>query len=302
MVSVIIPTYNRGKVITRSIDSVLNQTYKDLELIIVDDCSTDNTQEIVRQIDDPRVTYICLEENQGACVARNVGIAKARGEVIAFQDSDDEWHCDKLAVQIEVMKKTNADVCFCKVRRYYDSIDIDDGCGGSFPDLQGSRFMSHEDMCNKACISTQTILAWKKVFEEHLFDSQVRKAQDYDWGIRASRNHSFYFLDDILVDQYIQKDSLSAAGLKAVKQSRQYFLEKYQEEFADNKQFEIYQLKVLVRAKALLNENAKVECVRLYRLDRSFRNLVSVILSGIGLLGCTYWLKERTQKILNRKG
>lgn len=302
MVSVIIPTYNRGKVITRSINSVLNQTYKDLELIIVDDCSTDNTEEAVKKIDDPRIIYIRLEKNQGACAARNVGVASAHGEMIAFQDSDDEWKPDKLVTQINALTETNADVCFCKLKRNYNNVDVDDGRIGFFPSLQGSKFMTHEDMCNRAYISTQTILAWKKVFEEHLFDPKVRKSQDYDWGIRASRNYKFYYLDDVLVDQYIQKDSLSAAGLIAVKESRQYFLEKYQEEFALNKQFEIYQLKVLTRAKALLGENPKGEFKCLYSLDRSLKNSICVFLSEIGLIGVVYKVKEGLLKVLRRNG
>ena len=88
LVSVIIPTYNRAHLIKRSAMSVLNQTYSNLELIIVDDGSTDNTEEVVKSIDDNRVIYI-KQPNQGACAARNNGIDHAKGEFIAFQDSDD---------------------------------------------------------------------------------------------------------------------------------------------------------------------------------------------------------------------
>ena len=74
LVSVIIPTYNRGRLILDSINSVLNQTYKNIELIVVDDCSTDDTEKTVKSIDDSRIKYIKLEKNSGACVARNKGI------------------------------------------------------------------------------------------------------------------------------------------------------------------------------------------------------------------------------------
>lgn len=100
-VSVIIPTYNRAKVLPRAIESVLSQTYDDFELIIVDDASTDGTAAVVEQFDDNRVVYYCLDENSGANVARNFGIDNADGEYIAFLDSDDAWKENKLKQQIQ---------------------------------------------------------------------------------------------------------------------------------------------------------------------------------------------------------
>lgn len=96
MVSVIIPSYNRENTIVRAVNSVLNQTYKDIEVIVVDDCSKDRTLELLSSIKDERLKFFKLEKNSGACVARNFGIEKANGEFIAFQDSDDEWLPEKL--------------------------------------------------------------------------------------------------------------------------------------------------------------------------------------------------------------
>lgn len=105
LISVILPTYNRKNTIKRAIDSVLNQTYKNIELIIVDDASSDGTLEFVsRQYgEDERITYIINEENLGPSGARNVGVANAKGSWIAFQDSDDEWHMDKLEKQVSLI-------------------------------------------------------------------------------------------------------------------------------------------------------------------------------------------------------
>ena len=101
-VSVIIPTYNRAHLVDRAIQSVLNQTYKDFELIIVDDGSTDNTEDIIKEFQkkDERIKYIRHEENRGGSAARNTGIKAAKGEYIAFLDSDDEWLPIKLGRQI----------------------------------------------------------------------------------------------------------------------------------------------------------------------------------------------------------
>ena len=103
MVSVIIPTYNRAARLPMSVESVLNQTYRDLEIIIVDDGSTDLTEDVVRAMSDSRIRYIKHPRNLGGCKARNTGVSNAKGEYIAFQDSDDVWHADKLEVELKAL-------------------------------------------------------------------------------------------------------------------------------------------------------------------------------------------------------
>ena len=92
LVSIIMPSWNTGRFIAESIQSVLNQTYQDWELLIVDDCSTDNTDEIVAGFSDKRIRYFKNEKNSGAAITRNRAIREARGEWIAFLDSDDQEH------------------------------------------------------------------------------------------------------------------------------------------------------------------------------------------------------------------
>ena len=99
-VSVIIPTYNRVNVLTRAIDSVLDQTVTDLEIIVVDDGSTDDTLSVLNSYQDPRVRHIAHDTNRGANIARNTGIEAAKGEYVAFLDSDDEWQSEKLERQL----------------------------------------------------------------------------------------------------------------------------------------------------------------------------------------------------------
>lgn len=104
IVSIITPTYNCGIFIAETINSVLAQTYNNWEMLIVDDCSTDNTKEIVEQFKDSRIKYICLEHNSGAAVARNTALRMAQGRWIAFLDSDDLWLPEKLEHQIKFME------------------------------------------------------------------------------------------------------------------------------------------------------------------------------------------------------
>jgi glycosyltransferase involved in cell wall biosynthesis len=99
-VSIILPTYNRAPLLPRSIASVLRQSYDSFELLVVDDGSTDETKNVVAALTDPRIKYFSLPRNVGASAARNAGISLARGQFLAFQDSDDEWIESKLAKQM----------------------------------------------------------------------------------------------------------------------------------------------------------------------------------------------------------
>lgn len=95
-VSVIIPTHNRSDRMIRAVDSVRKQTYKNLEIVIVNDASVDDTEEVVRKIDDERIVYLKIEKSQGANHARNVGVSHSTGEYLAFLDDDDEWFDEKI--------------------------------------------------------------------------------------------------------------------------------------------------------------------------------------------------------------
>ena len=102
MISVLMSTYNRAAYIKRAIDSVLAQTYKDFELIIVDDGSTDNTGEIIESYQDERIIYLPLAQNSFYCYAANYGLKKCKGDYVAFINSDDEWMPEKLEKQIHL--------------------------------------------------------------------------------------------------------------------------------------------------------------------------------------------------------
>lgn len=105
LVSIIMPSYNTAQYIGDSIQSVIEQTYTEWELIIVDDCSTDHTDEVVNAIKDDRIRYLKNEHNSGAAVSRNKALREARGRWIAFLDSDDLWHPEKLERQIRFMEE-----------------------------------------------------------------------------------------------------------------------------------------------------------------------------------------------------
>lgn len=109
-VSVVIPTYNRASTLKRAIQSVLSQSFTDLELLVVDDASTDATADVIKNFSDPRLRYLPSRERLGVSRARNLGINNAQGELVAFQDSDDEWRVEKLARQVSAYDAGGSDI------------------------------------------------------------------------------------------------------------------------------------------------------------------------------------------------
>ncbi|MEG1506770.1 MAG: glycosyltransferase family 2 protein [Bacilli bacterium] len=109
LVSIITPAYNSKDFIGETIESVLNQTYKNWEMLIVDDCSTDSSPEIIKKYiqKDSRIKYLKNDKNSGPAISRNEGLDNANGKYIAFLDSDDFWHKEKLKYQIEFMEKND---------------------------------------------------------------------------------------------------------------------------------------------------------------------------------------------------
>ena len=124
LISVIMPSYNTGKYISDSIKSVIDQTYPDWELIIVDDCSTDDTVDVINSFSDPRIILLKNEINSGAAVSRNRALRAAKGRWIAFLDSDDIWEPEKLEKQISFMEKhPEYDLVGSWVDEFYNDID-----------------------------------------------------------------------------------------------------------------------------------------------------------------------------------
>ena len=202
MISVVLPSYNRAHILPRAIESILGQTYKDIELIIVDDGSSDNTAEVVGRFSDSRIVYV-RQENAGACAARNNGIAHARGDYIAFQDSDDIWHQDKLEKQLATLQNTGADVVFCRMNRMVGGEKV-----GLVSDYFHEGFLPKDE--GPMSIGTQTLVGKSEVFKQERFDSEMPRFQEFEMLVRAQKSFSIYCMEEPLVNYLLQKDSISA--------------------------------------------------------------------------------------------
>lgn len=273
MVSVIIPSYNREKTIERAVMSVLNQTYKDLELIVVDDCSKDNTVEVLKSIEDDRLKIIRLEKNSGACVARNVGVENAQGDYIAFQDSDDEWLLDKLEKQMAIFEKEKVDLVFCAFNRF--------GLGKNLtcPKLSEG-IVERKTLLEDSRISTQTLVGKKECFENVKFDPEMPRLQDYDITIRLSKKYSIYFVNEPLVNMYVQNDSISKNKNKMIRAETIIF-SKYKDDIEKYKDFKYHNMLVLASAKRKSGYKSSYEYKTLYKMKPSVSSLLKYIYTKI---------------------
>lgn len=211
LISVILPTYNRADMLMKSVNSVLEQTYTDLELIIVDDASTDDTEELVRTIKDGRVRYVRLDKNHGAGGARNEGVRLAKGEMIAFEDSDDVWHKDKLMKQMEYR---NDHPQFPMIYTAYNKYLPDGIYRVPKDDIRGE--LEGELMywlLQRNTIGAPTVLMEKEKFVElGGFDTAFRALEDWEFAIRFSKFYKIGCLNEVLVDSYNSEGGVSSGG------------------------------------------------------------------------------------------
>ncbi len=191
LISVVLPTYNRAHLLPRAIDSVLTQTYRNLELIVADDASTDHTAEVVKAIPDTRVRYLRCPRNGGPGYARNRGIEQARGDYIAFQDSDDVWLPEKLAWQLRALQEAPPQtgmVCVAYSVRFAGGGEKQVGS-----DVDPERCdIEHLLLAGFTYIPPTWLLRRQCLVDAGLFDEQLPNREDWElvfrifprWGLR----------------------------------------------------------------------------------------------------------------------
>jgi len=197
LISVIVPVYNGELYLSFAIRSILGQDYDPLEVIVVDDGSTDNSSNIARSFKEVRYVH---QSNQGVAMARNIGIAAARGEFIAFLDADDLWASNKLTAQVEyLLKNPQLGYVLAKMHNFLEP-------GINWPSWQGEKF-SEED---EYSYSVSALAARKSVFDEiGTFDPRFRIGSDTDWLIRAKEaGIRMAILPDVLVERRIHDSNL----------------------------------------------------------------------------------------------
>ncbi len=238
-VTVVLPVYNREGSIRAAIASVLEQTHVLFDLIVVDDCSTDRTAEMVLSIRDPRLTLLRHPTNRGAPAARNTGARSARSDWIAFQDSDDEWLPSKLEKQLVRIQTAAGDAvaCYCgllvignpECQAVQARTQVTYVPRSSQYPVEGD---IRQSLRETSLVSTQTLIVRRDAFEAvGGFDEQMPALQDWELVIRLSASGSFAFVDEPLVLQHFSENSITRDRRRRL-QARQRLLEKHRDFFA----------------------------------------------------------------------
>lgn len=210
-VSIILPTYNRAHMLKKSLGSVLAQTYPWFEILLVDDGSTDNTRELVEAYGDKRIRYYYAGQNQGAAAARNFGLERADGEYIAFQDSDDVWHKDKLEKQMNAIRDADESVGVV-----YHKIAYDFGAGryAILPSEQIAEErksgMIYAQMLYDNLIPCPSMLVRRSaVVETGKFDTDLKALEDYDFALKLTKKYKAYFIKEVLLEASYSNQGVS---------------------------------------------------------------------------------------------
>ncbi len=194
MFSVIIPTYNRCDFLKSAVDSVLNQTCDDYELIIIDDGSCDGTRELINSYNDPKIKYF-YQEKKGPAAARNRGISESQGEYIAFLDSDDRWVSKKLEEVLKAIKNNPDYYIFHTQEKWHRN-----GCHLNHMKKHMKQYGDVFKNCLEICsVSVSTAVVKKEVFYDiGTFDEKLNVCEDYDFWLRVSVKYPVYLVDKIL--------------------------------------------------------------------------------------------------------
>lgn len=205
LVSIIMPSYNTDRFISESIKSVLAQTYTNWELIIIDDCSKDNTDAIVRPfLEDSRIKYLKNNQNFGAAISRNIAIQKARGKWIAFLDSDDLWRSEKLEKQISFMKKEKYYFSYTN----YSEIDTEGNKRGIT--ISGPKKITKIGFYNYCWPGCLTVMYDRNTIGE-IQIADIKKNNDYAMWLKICKKADCYLLnEDLALYRRGRKGSVSS--------------------------------------------------------------------------------------------
>jgi glycosyltransferase involved in cell wall biosynthesis len=225
-VSVVIPTFNRASLLGRAIDSVFRQTVQCSELIIIDDGSTDNTQELLNNLStSARISFrVYQQKNRGPAAARNLGVCKTEFPFIAFLDSDDHWHKRKLEKQYQYLSE-NPDYRISHTREKWLR-------RGQHLNQKKKHIPRHGDIfdhCLQLCgVGTSTVMMKREMFDHvGLFDESLRCCEDYDLWLRISCRYPFLLVDEPLtVKEGGREDQLSSLYSLGMDRMRIYSLRK----------------------------------------------------------------------------
>jgi len=288
LISVVIPAYNRAKTIEKCVQSILDQTYQNFEIIVVDDCSTDNTCDVVLSMKDYRIRLLKLDKNSGAQVARNKGIIEAKGDWIAFLDSDDFWLANKLELQIQELAKLEfrSDVvihtnCYC-----FDVITNKKWIW-NLPDTSGSCY--NLLLTRPAPLFPSILTSKKSLLEIGLLDINVPSYQEWDTSLQLAQKCMFVHIQEPLFTYVFHKGETISKNLKKDIEGYEYIVNKYKNAMPNS----VYNLHI----KILLLRTIEYG---FFDKSKEYSNILKLSFFAKVILVIMYKWKIRTSKVLNK--
>ena len=234
LISIIIPSYNRANLLIRSINSALNQTYKNFELIVVDDGSTDNTKKLLEPYINAKKIKYFYQKNRGPSSAKNMGMKSAKGDYLAFLDSDDEWLPKKLEKQLELFERsTNPNLGFV-------------GCNSLIINEKNNKKQIYKTprkknafyalLVNNFIWSCSSIMIKGSIIDQiGFFDENLSIGEDWDMWIRITQKYDFDFVDEPLFKYYVHNANITnAITIRKKEKYLQYISDKYIKYFENN--------------------------------------------------------------------
>ena len=213
-VSIVLLTFNRKQLLKRAIEGILSQTFRDFELIIVDNCSIDGTEDFVKSLQDLRIKYFKNQNNGIIAVNMNFGILKSQGEYIALCDDDDYWLPFKLEKQLEILsvQKNVALVCTNWIE-FTDDGDV----GPGLTKKRASSYVTQREILIRNCISQSTVLFRKNVVESlALFDESPEyfTAEEFEMWLKILKSHQVYLIEEPLVREKTHPGVFRSKGIR----------------------------------------------------------------------------------------
>lgn len=259
LVSVVIPSFNRANVVSRAIRSVLSQTYQNIEIIVVDDGSEDETACALSKF--PEITVV-TQDNRGVSAARNAGIATSNGELVAFLDSDDEWLPDKIQKQV-TLYSSEQPFFIC----HTNEIWMRNGKPVAQKDIhvkQGGYFF--ERAVERCLISPSAVIISRALLDEvGWFDEQLQAAEDYDLWLRITASFRVDFVDEALVIKQAGEPNQLSVTVPAIDGYRVVALEKILGKKSLRRNYRIAARQTLIRKAGILSKG----CLKRGNLDKA---------------------------------
>lgn len=281
-VSVIMPVFNVERFLKTAIDSILNQSFKDFELILINDCSTDNSEEIINSYDDSRIKCLTNRYNKGVSYSFNKGLEYAKGEYIARADSDDIYDVDRLKEQVEILDQfPNVNICSSDLQ-----VVNEDEMFLEFWKYKNNNDFLKAQLLFNAPIANPTLMFRRSIFENLKYDESLKRAEDYDFYLRLGEDFKVFNIAKPLMKYRRNASSLTSDTIELVRDAnkvRMRALEKLNL-VPTKREFLIHQLLCGVEVNVLdISGNEIIEWVEKIRVSN---------------LKISYFLQEALEEVL----